>query len=153
MLWSIGSICFLGNHCKYFIQFHIVLCSTKHWRFDVNSVNVLTSMAVTLLPLQSPVLSKGLELAGPIWHAGNAHLGVVQDPIFRGEVLHGSALCSSTPEPSEPLVWSPSRMGAWWAAAGQRCSPCSLGSLHPFLQLCLIHQWEIPETHFPTHLF
>lgn len=146
MLWSIGSVCFLGNHCKYFIQLHIVLCSTKPWRFDVNSVNVLTSMAVTLLPLQSPVLSKGLELAGLIWHGGNTHLGVVQDPIFIGEVLHGSALCSSTPEPSESLVWPPSRMRARIEAVPMQPGLISL------IFTALPYQWEIAEPHFPTHL-
>lgn len=54
MLWSTGSVYFLGNHCKYFIQFHIVLCSTEHWWFDVNSVNVLTSVAATFFPPAAP---------------------------------------------------------------------------------------------------
>lgn len=136
MLWSIGSVCFLGNHCKYFIQFHIVLCSTKRWRFDVNSVNVLTSMAATAVPLQSSVLSKGLELAGPSWQGGNAHLGVVQDPLFRGEALHGSALCSSTPEPSEPLLWPPAGWGV--QAAGHRQSPCSSAHCTRFYSSALL---------------
>lgn len=80
MLWSTGSVYFLGNHCKYFIQFHIVLCSTEHWWFDVNSVNVLTSVAATFFPLQRPALSEGSVSEGHVRCGGTAHLGGAVGP-------------------------------------------------------------------------
>lgn len=82
MLWSIGSVYFLGNHCKYFIQFHIVLCHTEHWQFDVNCVNVLTSMAAKLFPYSALHFPKAQHWWGPFGVVGTHTWEEPQDPIL-----------------------------------------------------------------------
>lgn len=144
MLWSIGSIYFLGNHCKYFIQFHIVLCSTEHWRFDVNSVNVLTSMAAAFFPLQRAVLSEGSVSAGPVWHGGSAHLGGVAGPHPRRQ---GAARLCLSRQQSWALRASRSHLLAGgvcrqrgWSVPRAGCAHCA----HVYSS-ALLTRWEIAK--------
>lgn len=63
------------------MPFHIVLCSTKHWQFDVKSVNVLTSMAATLSPCRALCFPKAWSWQGLFSMAGTLTWGKYRTPF------------------------------------------------------------------------
>lgn len=152
MLWRTGSVYFLGNHCKYFIEFHIVLYSTEHWRFDVNSVNVFTSMAATSFPLQCPVFPKAQCWQGLSGMVGALTWEEQQDPILGGKAPLDSAHHGSTKEPSEtPVPTSHQDEGPVCRQQGWGIPHA--GVLFMLMFTALLHLPDEKQQSLPSHLF
>lgn len=154
MLWSIGSVYFLGNHCKYFIQFHIVFCSTEHWRFDVNSVNVLTFMAATLFPPAAPCAFQSLGVGGAPsawWEHSPGRSGTA--PSSEVRCCPALPITAAHRSPQSFSFPPPSRTRAWWAGSRAGAFPMQ-GALITLMFTALLYPpGEKQQSPPPIHLF